>query len=156
MKHKEFILTPLSSLIEQTLQPLDLYKGQICNYIMKEYVLQTLFMKLTGCMEQKAKCILWDIATHDFEYRRVFLHDNSLQTLLYMISRLFQTTKIQIFSKQFTTSFQILVLFVLLFQTTKIQISQSNHRYKVIKPIMDIIVMGLMCFTKVILKPLLF
>lgn len=79
MKHKEFILTPLSSLIEQTLQPLDLYKGQICNYIMKEYVLQTLFMKLTGCMEQKAKCILWDIATHDFEYRRDFLYNNSKQ-----------------------------------------------------------------------------
>lgn len=79
MKHKEFILTPLSSLIEQTLQPMDLYKGQICNYIMKEYVLQSLFIKLTGCMEQKAKCILWDIATHDFEYRRVFLRDNSKQ-----------------------------------------------------------------------------
>ena len=79
MKHKAFILTPLSSLIEQTLQPLDLYKGQICNYIMKEYVLQTLFMKLTGCMEQKAKCILWDIATHDFEYRRDFLYNNSKQ-----------------------------------------------------------------------------
>ena len=79
MKHKEFILTPLSSLIEQTLQPLDLYKGQICNYIMKEYVLQTLFMKLTGCMEQKAKCILWDIATHDFDYRGDFLRDNSRQ-----------------------------------------------------------------------------
>ena len=46
---------------------------------MKEYVLQTLFMKLTGCMEQKAKCILWDIATHDFEYRRDFLRDNSKQ-----------------------------------------------------------------------------
>lgn len=79
MKHKDFILTPLSSLIEQTLRPLDLYKGQICNYIMKEYVLQTLFMKLTGCMEQKAKCILWDIATHDFEYRRDFLLGNSKQ-----------------------------------------------------------------------------
>ena len=79
MKHKEFILTPLSSLIEQTLRPLDLYKGQMCNYIMKEYVLQTLFMKLTGCMEQKAKCILWDIATHDFEYRGNFLRDNSRQ-----------------------------------------------------------------------------
>gem|GEM_PF-5722579 len=44
----------------------------------------------------------------------------------------------------------------MLFQTTKIQISQSNHRYKVIKPIMDIIVIDLMYFTKVILKPLLF
>ncbi len=79
MKHKEFILTPLSSLIEQTLQPMDLYKGQICNYIIKEYVLQSLFIKLTGCMEQKAKCILWDIATHDFEYRRDFLRENSKQ-----------------------------------------------------------------------------
>ena len=53
MKHKEFILTHLTDLIEQTLRPMDLYKGQVCNYIMKEYVLQTLFMKLTGCMEQK-------------------------------------------------------------------------------------------------------
>jgi len=73
MKHKEFILTPISSLIEKTLLSMDLYKGQVCNYIMKEYVLQTLFLKLTGCMEQKAKCILWDIATHDFEFRRDFL-----------------------------------------------------------------------------------
>mgnify|MGYP000866938589 FL=1 len=79
MKHKEFILTNLTDLIEQTLRPMDLYKGQVCNYIMKEYVLQTLFMKLTGCMEQKAKCILWDIATHDFEYRREFLRENPKQ-----------------------------------------------------------------------------
>lgn len=75
MKHKEFILSPLFSLIEKTLFPMDLYKGQVCNYIMKEYVLQTLFLKLSGCMEQKAKCILWDIATHDFEFRRNFLND---------------------------------------------------------------------------------
>ena len=54
---------------------MDLYKGQVCNYIMKEYVLQTLFLKLTGCIEQKAKCILWDIATYDFEFRREFLSD---------------------------------------------------------------------------------
>ena len=74
MKHKDFILMPLISLIEKALLPMDLYKGQVCNYIMKEYVLQTLFLQLTGCMEQKAKCILWDIATHDFEFRRKFLH----------------------------------------------------------------------------------
>ena len=79
-----------------------------------------------------------DFSRLPFEDFFVFLHDNSLQTLLYMISRLFQTTKIQIFSKQFTTSFQILVLFVLLFQTTKIQIfskqsqiqgNQANNGY---------------------------
>jgi len=75
MKHKEFILTPLVSLIEKTLLPLDMYKGQMSSYAIKEYVLQTLLFKLTGCMEQKAKCILWDIATHDFEFRRVFLED---------------------------------------------------------------------------------
>lgn len=79
MKHKDFILTPLSSLIEKTLIPLNLYKDQVSNYVMKEYILQTLFMKLTGCMEQKSKCILWDIATYDFEFRRNFLHDNSKQ-----------------------------------------------------------------------------
>lgn len=75
MKHNGFILTPLNSLVEKILLPMDLYKGQVCNYIMKEYVLQTLFLKLTGCIEQKAKCILWDIATYDFEFRREFLSD---------------------------------------------------------------------------------
>ena len=75
MKHKDFILMPLISLIEKALFPMGLYKGQVCNYIMREYVLQTLFLQLTGCMEQKAKCILWDIATHDFEFRRNFLYN---------------------------------------------------------------------------------
>lgn len=49
------------------------YRGKPDNYVFKEYVLQTLFLRMTGAMEQKAKCILWDISTYDFEYRYDYL-----------------------------------------------------------------------------------
>ena len=38
-----------------------------------EYVLQTTFLKMTGASEQKLKCICWEIATYDYEYRHRYL-----------------------------------------------------------------------------------
>ena len=34
-----------------------------------DYVLQTTFLKMTGSQEQKLKCIQWELATDDYEYR---------------------------------------------------------------------------------------
>ena len=41
-----------------------------------EYVLQTTFLKMTGASEQKLKCICWEIATYDYEYRHKYLRKN--------------------------------------------------------------------------------
>ncbi len=41
-----------------------------------EYVLQTTFLKMTGASEQKLKCICWEIATYDYEYRYKYLRKN--------------------------------------------------------------------------------
>lgn len=75
MRHQSFILTPLEELLSETMASFSLYRGKPDNYVFKEYVLQTLFLRMTGAMEQKAKCILWDISTYDFEYRRSYLDD---------------------------------------------------------------------------------
>ncbi|WP_227625724.1 hypothetical protein [Geofilum rubicundum] len=34
-----------------------------------DYVLQSVFLKMTGAQEQKLKCICWELATNDYEYR---------------------------------------------------------------------------------------
>ena len=43
-------------------QSIDIYP--LCDYIM-----QSIFMKMTGAQEQKMKCICWELATVDFEIR---------------------------------------------------------------------------------------
>ena len=36
-----------------------------------EYILQAVFMRMTGYLEQKLKCVCWELATQDYEYRFV-------------------------------------------------------------------------------------
>ena len=39
------------------------------NIAIGEYIMQTIFLKMTGFQEQKCKCINWELATDDYEYR---------------------------------------------------------------------------------------
>lgn len=36
---------------------------------LSEYIMQSVFLKMTGSQEQKMKCICWELATNDYEYR---------------------------------------------------------------------------------------
>lgn len=38
-------------------------------YAVSDFLLQSLFIKMTGALEQKMKCICWEIATDDLRYR---------------------------------------------------------------------------------------
>lgn len=42
-------------------------------YPLCEYVMQSIFLRMTGFNEQKLKCILWELATNDYEFRYKFL-----------------------------------------------------------------------------------
>lgn len=42
-------------------------------YPLCDYIMQSVFLKMTGFQEQKMKCICWELATNDYEYRRVLL-----------------------------------------------------------------------------------
>lgn len=67
-KHKDFILTPITELINEVNSILRIDTG-IEFYPLLDYIMQSLFLKMTGFQEQKLRCIYWELATNDYCYR---------------------------------------------------------------------------------------
>ena len=67
--HTEFIETPLIKILEEGIQACRPLGDGIQTEPMKEYFLSSLFLRMTGAQEQKLKCILWELATHDYKVR---------------------------------------------------------------------------------------
>ena len=68
-RHEKFILTPIVSIIEDGCYAMSLLDDGLETFPLSEYMMQSLFLKMTGFQEQKVKCILWELATDDFELR---------------------------------------------------------------------------------------
>lgn len=75
-KHYKFILTPMSTILEEAIQASSGIGNGIETYPLCDYIMQSIFLKMTGYQEQKMKCIAWEIATNDFEYRRKLLNND--------------------------------------------------------------------------------
>lgn len=68
-RHTDFILSPIHDLLaELVVANSGIGKG-IETFPLSEYVLQAVFLKMTGSQEQKMKCICWELATLDYQYR---------------------------------------------------------------------------------------
>lgn len=76
-EHSEFILSPLVDILRNGLSACKGTGDGIESFPLCEYVTQSLFLKLTGAQEQKIKCICWDLATVDYEYRYEFLNNKN-------------------------------------------------------------------------------
>lgn len=74
-QHSEFILTPLVNILKDGMTACRAIGDGMETYPMGEYLMQTLFLKMTGAQEQKMKCICWDLATLDYEYRYDYLNN---------------------------------------------------------------------------------
>lgn len=72
-KHEKFILTPITTVIEEMKSASSNIGDGIESYPLCDYILQSTFTKMTGFQEQKMKCIDWELATNGYEYRRDFL-----------------------------------------------------------------------------------
>ena len=68
-RHTEFIETPLLYLLRDVVSDSNNISNGIEFYGISGYVLHSLFLRMTGAQEQKLKCICWDLATEDYEYR---------------------------------------------------------------------------------------
>jgi len=68
-RHSEFIETPLSNLLRDVISDSNNINNGIEFYGVSGYILHSLFLRMTGAQEQKLKCICWDLATEDYEYR---------------------------------------------------------------------------------------
>lgn len=75
-KHDKFILTPMSTILEEAIQASSGIGSEIETYPLCDYIMQSIFLKMTGYQEQKMKCIAWEIATNNFEYRRRLLNND--------------------------------------------------------------------------------
>lgn len=73
-EHTAFILSPLSNILKEGFLACQAVGDGIESYPLCDYVLQSLFLKLTGAQEQKLKCICWDLATKDYDYRYEYLN----------------------------------------------------------------------------------
>ena len=69
LKHTEFIETPLINLCREVVASADSLEDGIEFQAISAQILHSLFLQMTGAQEQKMKCICWDLATEDYEYR---------------------------------------------------------------------------------------
>lgn len=76
--HTEFILTPIRTIFEQGVNASCSLNIGIESFPISEYYLQSLFLRMTGAAEQKMKCILWQMATDDYQYRNKYLNYQGL------------------------------------------------------------------------------
>jgi hypothetical protein len=67
--HTDFILSPTTGILKDVVSAGTGIGSGIETYPMCDYVMQSVFLKLTGFQEQKLKCVCWELATVDFEYR---------------------------------------------------------------------------------------
>jgi len=74
--HTKFILTPILGILEESIIACRGIGIGIETQALSEYVMQTTFLKMTGALEQKMKCICWEIASNDYEYRYQYLKKN--------------------------------------------------------------------------------
>lgn len=74
--HDRFILAPLFKIYHNGLLSCGNLPSGIENFPLKEYCLQSLFLRMTGALEQKLNCILWNIAANNVDFRRKFKSDS--------------------------------------------------------------------------------
>lgn len=73
--HKAFIFTPITTVLKEAVAASYVIGNGIETYALSEYIMNSLFLKMTGFQEQKMKCIAWEMATYDYEYRRILLQN---------------------------------------------------------------------------------
>lgn len=74
-QHYKFITTPLSKILEDGVNASLGIGSGIETYPLCDYIMQSIFLKMTGAQEQKMKCICWEMATNDYEYRYEYLNN---------------------------------------------------------------------------------
>lgn len=70
--HTNFILSPITDVLEDVVSASAGIGSGIETFPLCDYIMQSVFLKMTGFQEQKMKCICWELASVDYEYRYEF------------------------------------------------------------------------------------
>lgn len=74
LENNTFILSSILEILREGVVVSSNIVNGIENYALSEYLLQSVFLKMTGYQEQKLKCICWDIASIDLDFRYKLLN----------------------------------------------------------------------------------
>ena len=75
IKHEKIILMSMETILKDAVSASSGIGNGIETYPLCDYIIQSIFLKMTGYQEQKMKCIAWEIATNDFDYRKKLLNN---------------------------------------------------------------------------------
>ena len=70
--HTDFILSPITDTLKDVVSASSGIGSGIETFPLCDYIMQSVFLKMTGFQEQKMKCVCWELATVDYEYRYEF------------------------------------------------------------------------------------
>lgn len=65
----DFIFTPLADILATATESLGAIEEGMQSYPVADWVMPTVFLRMTGAQEQKLKCIYWDLGSMDLERR---------------------------------------------------------------------------------------
>lgn len=68
-KHSLFIETPISVILQDASKVFDCISWGMESFALAEYLLNSIFIKMTGAQEQKFKCLVWEIGAEDYRFR---------------------------------------------------------------------------------------
>jgi len=71
--HTDFILSDIMYVVRDGFQTVSCLPNSILTIPVVEYMLHSIFLRVTGYQEQKVKCTAWQLATHDYTFRYKFL-----------------------------------------------------------------------------------
>ncbi|MDO4697579.1 MAG: hypothetical protein Q4A60_02735 [Pasteurellaceae bacterium] len=72
----KFILSPVSDILNEGVSSVKNIKHGIETHPLSDYILQSILIKMAGAQEQKIKCILWEMANNNHNFRYTFLNNN--------------------------------------------------------------------------------
>lgn len=72
INQSKFIRTPISKILLDAVGATSGVGDGIETYPLSDYVMQSVFLKMTGFQEQKMKAICWEMATNNYDYRYEF------------------------------------------------------------------------------------
>ena len=71
--HTDFIISDIFDVVDDAIMSTSSIGQNIDHYSLCEYLFQSVFLRLTGYQEQKLKCLLWEIASDDLDFRYKYL-----------------------------------------------------------------------------------
>lgn len=74
--HTNFIITPIIDILTESVVACQCVGDGLETQPLSEYIMQSTFLRMTGALEQKMKCVCWELATNDYIYRYAFLNEN--------------------------------------------------------------------------------